>query len=114
MKGYFIEVTQVSNSLNDWYPRGYQESYIRKGALAAKAEDFFKDPAFWSNYLLYTSRERAERYMKFMQKNTHEKYWDSSFRIGEIEVNDCGHVTCRMRDPIMNYNSGIVQSHWYK
>ena len=55
MKGYFIEVTQTSNSLNDWYPRGHQESYIRKGAFAAKAEDFFKDPAFWSNYLLYTS-----------------------------------------------------------
>ncbi len=113
MKRYFIEVIQVSNSLNDWYPRGYQESYIRKGDLVVKSKDFFRAPAFWSRYL-YTSKKRAERDMKFMQKNAHEKYWDSSFRIGEIEVNDCGQVTCRMRGPIMNYNSGIVQSHWYK
>ena len=87
MKRYFIEVTQTPSSLNEWYPQGHQELYIRKGVFAAKAEDFFKDPTFWSNYLLYTSRERAEGYMKYMQKNNHEKYWDSFFRIIEIEIN---------------------------
>ena len=85
MKRYSIEVTHTPNSLNDMYPQGYQESYILKGDFAVKAKDFFKAPAFWSNYL-YTSRKRAERSMKIMQKNTQERYWDSSFRIVEIEV----------------------------
>lgn len=86
MKRYAIEVIHTPNSLNDMYPQGYQESYICKGGFAVKSKDFFKAPAFWSNYL-YTSKKRAERSMKIMQGNTQEKYWDSSFRIVEVEIN---------------------------
>ena len=86
MKRYAIEVTHTPNSLNNTYPQGYQVSYIRKGDFVVKSKDFFKAPAFWSNYF-YTSKKRAERSMKIMQENTQEKYWDSSFRIVEIEIN---------------------------
>ena len=86
MKRYAVEVTHTPNRLNDMYPQGYQESYIRKGDLVVKSKDFFKAPAFWSRYL-YTSKKRAERGMMIMQKNTQEKYWDSFFRIIEIEIN---------------------------
>ena len=85
MKTYGVEVTQTPNSLNDMFPRGYQESYIRKGDLVVKSKDFFRAPAFWSEYL-YTSKKRAERGMKIIQENTQEEYWDTSFRIMEIEV----------------------------
>ena len=85
MKRYVVEVTHTPNSLNDMFPRGYQESYIRKGDLVVKSKDFFRAPAFWSRYL-YTSKKRAERGMKIIQENTQEEYWDSSFRIIEIEV----------------------------
>ena len=94
MKRYAVEVTHTSNSLNDMFPRGYQESYIRKGDLVVKSKDFFRAPAFWSEYL-YTSKKRAERGMKIIQENTQEEYWDSSFRIIEIEVDGCGlHARC--------------------
>lgn len=86
MKRYAIEVIHTPNSLNDMYPQGYQESYIRKGDLVVKSKDFFRAPAFWSEYL-YTSKKRAERSMKIMQENTQERYWDSSFRIVEVEIN---------------------------
>ena len=85
MKRYAVEVTHTSNSLNDMFPRGYKESYIRKGDLVVKSKDFFRAPAFWSRYL-YTSKKRAERGMKVIQENTQEEYWDTSFRIMEIEV----------------------------
>ena len=85
MKRYAVEVTHTSNSLNDMFPRGYKESYIRKGDLVVKSKDFFRAPAFWSGYL-YTSKKRAERGMKIIQENTQEEYWDTSFRIIEIEV----------------------------
>ena len=85
MKRYAVEVIHTPNSLNDMFPRGYQESYIRKGDLVVKSKDFFRAPAFWSRYL-YTSKKRAERGMKIIQENTQEEYWDSSFRIIEIEV----------------------------
>ena len=94
MKRYAVEVTHTPNSLNDMFPRGYQESYIRKGDLVVKSKDFFRAPAFWSRYL-YTSKKRAERGMKIIQENTQEEYWDSSFRIIEIEVDGCGlHAHC--------------------
>ena len=86
MKRYAIEVTHTPNRLNDMYPQGYQESYIRKGDFAISTKGFFKAPTLWSNYF-YTSKKRAERSMKIMQENTQEKYWDSSFRIVEIETN---------------------------
>ena len=85
MKRYVVEVTHTPNSLNDMFPRGYQESYIRKGDLVVKSKDFFRAPAFWSRYL-YTSKKRAERGMKIIQENTQEEYWDSSFRVVEVEV----------------------------
>ena len=85
MKRYAVEVAHTPNSLNDMFPRGYQESYIRKGDLVVKSKDFFRAPAFWSRYL-YTSKKRAERGMKIIQENTQEEYWDSSFRIIEVEV----------------------------
>lgn len=86
MKRYAVEVTHTPNILNDLYPQGYQESYIRKGDLVVKSKDFFRAPAFWSEYL-YTSRKRAERGMKIIQENTQEEYWDSSFRVVEVEIN---------------------------
>ena len=87
MKRYAIEKTITPNSRNNWYPLGYQESCIRKGELVLEAEDFFRDPAFWSKYH-YTSKKRAERSMKIMQENTSQgRYWDVSFRIVEIEIN---------------------------
>ena len=86
MKRYAVEVTHTPNSLNDMFPQGYQESYIRKGDLVVKSKDFFRAPAFWSEYL-YTSKKRAERGMKIIQENTQEKYWDSSFRVVEVEIN---------------------------
>ena len=86
MKRYAVEVMHTPNSLNDMFPQGYQESYIRKGDLVVKSKDFFRAPAFWSEYL-YTSRKRAERSMKIIQENTQEKYWDSSFRVVEVEIN---------------------------
>ena len=89
MKRYAVEVTHTSNSLNDMFPQGYQESYIRKGDLVVKSKDFFRAPAFWSEYL-YTSKKRAERGMKIIQENTQEEYWDSSFRVIEIEIDGCG------------------------
>ena len=92
MKRYAVEVTHTPNSLNDMFPRGYQESYIRKGDLVVKSKDFFRAPAFWPEYL-YTSKKRAERGMKIIQENTQEEYWDSSFRVVEVEINDCGYAT---------------------
>ena len=87
MKRYAIEVTHTPNSLNIWYPRGYQESYIRKGDFTVNTEGFFKDPALWPKYL-YTSKKGAEKGMKIMQGNNSQgRYWDSSFRIVEIEIN---------------------------
>lgn len=83
MKRYVVEVTHTPNSFNKSYPRGYKESYIRKGDLVLESEDFFKAPAFYSRYC-YTSKKRAEKGMKILQKNTQEEYWDSSFRIVEI------------------------------
>ena len=112
MKRYAVEVTHTPNSLNDMFPRGYQESYIRKGDLVVKSEDFFRAPAFWSRYL-YTSKKRAERGMKIIQENTQEEYWDSSFRVVEVEINDCAQVT-RCRQGAVDYVGGIVQPHWYK
>ena len=112
MKRYAVEVTHTPNSLNDMFPRGYQESYIRKGDLVVKSKDFFRAPAFWSEYL-YTSKKRAERGMKIIQENTQEKYWDTSFRIVEVEINNCAQVT-RCRQGAVDYVGGIVQSHWYK
>ena len=112
MKRYVVEVTHTPNSLNDMYPRGYKKSFIRKGDLVVKAEDFYRAPAFWSKYF-YTSKKRAERGMKTIQENTEEEYWDSSFKVVEIEVSDCNHITRRIRGPIMSYTGGIVQSHWY-
>lgn len=112
MKRYAVEVTHTPNSLNDMFPRGYQESYIRKGDLVVKSTDFFRAPAFWSEYL-YTSKKRAERGMKIIQENTQEKYWDSSFRVVEVEINDCAQVT-RCRQGAVDYVGGIVQPHWYK
>ena len=85
MKRYAVEVTHTPNSLNNMFPRGYKESYIRKGDLVVKSKDFFRAPAFWSRYL-YTSKKRAERGMKVIQENTQEEYWDTSFRIIEVEV----------------------------
>ena len=85
MKRYAVEVTHTPNSLNNMFPRGYKESYIRKGDLVVKSADFFRAPAFWSEYL-YTSKKRAERGMKIIQENTQEEYWDSSFRVVEVEV----------------------------
>ena len=85
MKRYVVEVTHTPNSINDMFPRGYKESYIRKGDLVVKSKDFFRAPAFWSRYL-YTSKKRAERGMKIIQENTQEEYWDSSFRVVEVEV----------------------------
>ena len=85
MKRYAVEVTHTPNSLNNMFPRGYKESYIRKGDLVVKSKDFFRAPAFWSGYL-YTSKKRAERGMKIIQENTQEEYWDSSFRVVEVEV----------------------------
>ena len=85
MKRYAVEVTHTPNSLNNMFPRGYKESYIRKGDLVVKSKDFFRAPAFWSRYL-YTSKKRAERGMKIIQENTQEEYWDSSFRVVEVEV----------------------------
>ena len=112
MKRYAVEVTHTPNSLNDMFPQGYQESYIRKGDLVVKSKDFFRAPAFWSEYL-YTSKKRAERGMKIIQENTQEKYWDSSFRVVEVEINDCAQVT-RCRQGAVDYVGGIVQPHWYK
>ena len=112
MKRYAVEVTHTPNSLNDMFPRGYQESYIRKGDLVVKSKDFFRAPAFWSEYL-YTSKKRAERGMKIIQENTQEEYWDSSFRVVEVEINDCAQVT-RCRQGAVDYVGGIVQPHWYK
>ena len=86
MKRYAVEVIHTPNSLNDLYPQGYQESYIRKGDLVVKSKDFFRAPAFWSEYL-YTSKKRAERGMKIIQENTQEEYWDSSFKVVEVEIN---------------------------
>ena len=85
MKRYAVEVTHRPNSLNNMFPRGDKESYIRKGDLVVKSTDFFRAPAFWSRYL-YTSKKRAERGMKVIQENTQEEYWDSSFRVVEVEV----------------------------
>ena len=94
MKRYAVEVTHTPNSLNDMFPQGYQESYIRKGDLVVKSKDFFRAPAFWSEYL-YTSKKRAERSMKIIQENIQKEPWapllneccDVSFRIVEIEAN---------------------------
>ena len=86
MKRYVVEVTRTPNDLNYLYPCGYKESYIRKGELVCESKDFFKDPE-WSEYL-YTSKKRAERGMKTLQKYTQgEEYWDSSFRVVEVEIN---------------------------
>ena len=85
MKRYAVEVTHTPNRLNDMYPQGYQESYIRKGDLVVKSKAFFDNPTLWSEYF-YTSKKRAERSMKIMQENTQEKYWSISFRIVEIKA----------------------------
>ena len=86
MKRYAIEVTHTPSRLNTLYPRGYQESYIRRGELAIEAGDFFKDPALWSKYL-YTSKKRAEKGMETLQENNSQgRYWDMSFKIIEIEI----------------------------
>ena len=65
--------------------KGHKELYICKVNHTIAARTFFKDPTFWSEYL-YTSKKRAERGMKIIQENTQEEYWDTSFRIMEIEV----------------------------
>ena len=86
MKRYAVEGTIVPNSLNIWYPQRYQESYIYKGELILEAEDFFKDPSLWSNYL-YTSKKSAEEGMETLQENNSQgRYWDMSFKIIEIEI----------------------------
>ena len=89
MKRYVIEVTLTPNSLNDIYPQGYKESYIRKGRHTIKAITLYRSsiPEFWSEYF-YTSKKMAEKGMKIMMKNNQEKYWDSSFRFVEIEIKD--------------------------
>ena len=113
-KRYVVEVTRTSNSLNSSYPRGYKESYIRKGELVCESKDFFMAPAFRSEYF-YTSKKRAKRDMKILQKYIQgEEYWDSSFRVVEVEVNDCGHVARCKHGPMLSYFNGIVQSQWYK
>ncbi len=113
-KRYVVEVTRTSNSLNTLYPRGYRETYIRKGELVCESKDFFMAPAFWSEYF-YTLKRRAERGMKILQKYIQgEEYWDSSFRIVEVEVNDCGHVAHCKHGLILSYFNVIVQSHWFK
>ena len=113
-KRYVVEVTRTPNSLNYLYPRGYKESYISKGKLVCESKDFFMAPAFWSEYC-YTSKRRAKRDMKILQKYTQgEEYWDSSFRVVEVEVNDCGHVARCKHGPMLSYFNGIVQSHWFK
>ena len=113
-KRYVVEVTRTSKSLNTLYPRGYKETYIRKGELVCESKVFFMAPAFWSEYF-YTSKRRAERGMKILQKNTQEEeYWDSSFRVIEVEVNDCRHVARYKHGPMLSYFNGIVQSHWFK
>ena len=88
MKRYVIEETLTPNSLNDKFPQGYKESYIRKGNYTVKATTFFRSsfPEFWPEYL-YTSKELAEKSMKIMMKYSQEKYWDTSFRIVEVEIN---------------------------
>ena len=88
MKRYAIEATHTPSRLNTLYPRGYQESYIRRGELVIEAGDFFKDPALWSKYL-YTSKKRAEKGMKTLRENTlrvRHWYWDISFKIVEVEI----------------------------
>lgn len=87
MKRYAIELTHTANHLNKLYPQGYQEKWIRKAGHVVKAEDFYKAPAFWSEYL-YTSKKRAERSMKTMRGISPERYWDSSFRVVEVEINE--------------------------
>ena len=113
-KRYVVEVTRTPNSLNYLYPRGYKESYIRKGELVCESKVFFMAPAFWSEYF-YTSKRRAKRDMKILQKYIQgEEYWDSSFRVVEVEVNNCGHVVRCKHGPMLSYFNGIVQSHWFK
>ena len=113
-KRYVVEVTRTPNSLNYLYPRGYKESYIRKGELVCESKDFFMAPIFWSEYF-YTSKRRAKRDMKILQKYAQgEEYWHSSFRVIEVEVNDCRHVARYKHGPMLSDVNGIVQSHWFK
>ena len=85
MKKYIIEKTLTTKNRSHIYPQGYKASYICKGDHFVWAKAFFDRPALWPEYL-YTSKKRAERGMKIMQENTQEEYWDTSFRIMEIEV----------------------------
>ena len=85
MKKYVIEKTLTAIENSYMYYNGHKEAYICKGSHTVAAKAFFKDPALWSEYL-YTSKKRAERGMKIIQENTQEEYWDTSFRIMEIEV----------------------------
>ena len=85
MKKYIIEKTLTTKNHNHMYPQGYKASYICKGDHFVWAKAFFDRPTLWSEYL-YTSKKRAERSVEIMQENTQGKYWDTSFRIIEIEV----------------------------
>ena len=85
MKKYIIEKTLTTKNHSHMYPQGYKASYICKGDHFVWAKAFFDRPTLWSEYL-YTSKKRAERSVEIMQENTQGKYWDTSFRIIEIEV----------------------------
>lgn len=85
MKKYIIEKTLTTKNRSHMYPQGYKASYICKGDHFVWAKAFFDRPTLWSEYL-YTSKKRAERSVKIMQETHPEKYWDTSFRIIEIEA----------------------------
>ena len=94
MKKYVIEKTLTAIENSYMYYKGHKESYICKGSHTVAAKAFFKDPAFWSEYL-YISKKRAERTMKIIQENIQKDLWvlllneccDVSFRIVEFEAN---------------------------
>ena len=85
MKKYAIEKTLTATENSYMYRKGHQEPYVCKGHGIVLAEAFFDNPTLWSDFL-YTSKKKAERSMKIMQENTSRKYWNSSFRVIEIEV----------------------------
>ena len=93
MKKYVIEKTLTAIENSYMYYKGHKESYICKGSHTVASKAFFKDPAFWPEYL-YTSKKRAERSMKIIQENIQKEPWapllneccDVSFRIVEIEA----------------------------
>ena len=93
MKKYVIEKTLTDIKDGYMHCKGHKELYICKVNHTIAARTFFKDPAFWSEYL-YTSKKRAERSMKIIQENIQKEPWapllneccDVSFRIVEIEA----------------------------